>query len=181
MKRSFPARRIEDVPESDPIFHTAYDVRERYQVGNFRSMLRNGNTYRADGDKPYWRGVRDDKGRVVVAITFNNDLGDSWQLADNPQYPQKFSYLGIRMGIDFLAPRIAARMKMADPLDMVADVAHDIPVHDLRVIDVVENLHARRIHPLHHVDAPGDVVEHVVLVVHLAVQVLDAEVDPLGF
>ncbi|MEO8597848.1 MAG: DUF4159 domain-containing protein [Candidatus Solibacter sp.] len=102
MKRIFPDRQIEDLPEQDPIFHTAYDVTERYQVGNFRSMQRNGNTYRADGDKPYWRGIRDDKGRVVVAITFNNDLGDSWQLADNPQYPQKFSYLGIRLGLNFV-------------------------------------------------------------------------------
>ncbi|MEO8369332.1 MAG: DUF4159 domain-containing protein [Candidatus Solibacter sp.] len=102
MKRIFPDREIVDLPEEDAIFHTAYDVKERYQVGNFRSMLRNGNTYRADGDKPYWRGVRDDKGRVMVAITFNNDLGDSWQLADNPQYPQKFSFLGIRMGVNFV-------------------------------------------------------------------------------
>ena len=102
MRRIFPDREIVDLPEEDAIFHTAYDVKERYQVGNFRSMLRNGNTYRADGDKPYWRGVRDDKGRVMVAITFNNDLGDSWQLADNPQYPQKFSFLGIRLGVNFV-------------------------------------------------------------------------------
>ena len=51
---------------------------------------------------PTGAAVRDDNGRVVVAITFNNDLGDSWQLADNPQYPQKFSFLGIRLGVDFV-------------------------------------------------------------------------------
>ena len=102
MRRIFPDREIVDLPEEDAIFHTAYDVKERYQVGDFRSMLRNGNTYRADGNVPYWRGVRDDKGRVMVAITFNNDLGDSWQLADNPQYPQKFSFLGIRLGVNFV-------------------------------------------------------------------------------
>jgi hypothetical protein len=65
-------------------------------------MLRNGNTYRADGNKPYWRAIRDDKGRVVVAINFNNDFGDSWQLADDPRYPEKFSYLGIRQGLNDL-------------------------------------------------------------------------------
>jgi Domain of unknown function (DUF4159) len=102
MRRIFPDREIVDLPEEDAIFHTAYDVKERYQVGNFRSMLRNGNTYRADGSVPYWRGVRDDKGRVMVAITFNNDLGDSWQLADDPRYPQKFSFLGIRLGVNFV-------------------------------------------------------------------------------
>jgi hypothetical protein len=102
MKKIFPDREIVDLPAEDPIFHTAYDVQERYQVGNYRSMMRAGVTYRADGKDPKWRGVRDDHGRVVVAITFNNDLGDSWQLADNPEYPQKFSYLGIRLGVDFV-------------------------------------------------------------------------------
>ena len=43
MQQIFPDREIVDLPEDDPIFHTAYDVKERYQVGNFRSMLRNGN------------------------------------------------------------------------------------------------------------------------------------------
>jgi hypothetical protein len=65
-------------------------------------MLRNGNTYRADGKAPYWRAIRDDKGRVVVAINFNNDFGDSWQLADDPRYPEKFSYLSIRQGINYV-------------------------------------------------------------------------------
>jgi hypothetical protein len=102
MRRIFPDREIVDLPEEDAIFHTAYDVKERYQVGDFRSMLHNGNTYRADGSVPYWRGVRDDKGRVMVAITSNNDLGDAWQPADNPQYPQKFSFLGIRLGVNFV-------------------------------------------------------------------------------
>ena len=46
--------------------------------------------------------IRDDKGRVMVAITFNNDLGDSWQLADDPRYPQKYSFLGIRLGVNFV-------------------------------------------------------------------------------
>ena len=102
IRQIFPDREIEDVPDNDPIFHTAYDLTERYQVGNFRSLMRNGNADRRDGSVPYWRSIRDDKGRIVVMINFNNDLGDSWQLADNPQYPQKYSYLGIRLGINYV-------------------------------------------------------------------------------
>ncbi len=48
----FPDREIEDLPDDDPIFHNAYDLKERYQVGNFRSMLRSGVIYRADGSVP---------------------------------------------------------------------------------------------------------------------------------
>lgn len=105
MKMIFPDREIEELPSSDPIFHTVYDLTERTQVGNFRSMRgrADGRPYRHDdGGIPYWRGIRDDKGRVMVFITFNNDLGDSWQLADEPQYPEKFSGMGIRLGVNFI-------------------------------------------------------------------------------
>jgi hypothetical protein len=102
MRQIFPDREIVDLPDDDAIFVSGFSVRDKYQVGNFRSMLRNGNTYRADGSTPHWRPVRDDKGRVMVAINFNNDFGDSWQLADDPRYPEKFSYLGIRLGINYV-------------------------------------------------------------------------------
>ena len=102
IRRIFPDRPIEEIPNEDAIFHAAYDLQERYQVGNFRSMLRNGATYRADGAVPHWRAIRDDTGRVMVAINFNNDLGDSWQLADDPRYPEKFSSLGIRLGVNYV-------------------------------------------------------------------------------
>lgn len=104
MKKIFPEREIVDIPADDPIFHIAFSLKDKYQVGNFRSMMRTGGqrAYRADGQEPHWRGIRDDKGRIVVAITFNNDLGDSWQLADNPQYPQKYSDLGIRLAVNFV-------------------------------------------------------------------------------
>lgn len=102
MRQIFPDREIAEIPDDDPIFATGFAVREKYQVGNFRSMLRNGNTYRADGSTPHWRAVRDDRGRVMVAVNFNNDFGDSWQLADDPRYPEKFSYLGIRLGINYV-------------------------------------------------------------------------------
>src|SRR6478672_2565669 len=102
IRQIFPDREIVDLPADDPIFATMFAIKERYQVANFRSMLRNGHTYRADGKDPQWRGIRDDHGRVVVAINFNNDFGDSWQLADDPRYPEKYSYLGIRQGLNYV-------------------------------------------------------------------------------
>jgi hypothetical protein len=38
----------------------------------------------------------------MVALTFNNDVGDSWELADDPNYPERFSALGIRLGINYV-------------------------------------------------------------------------------
>ena len=58
--------------------------------------------YEYDGKEPKWRGIYDDKGRLMVAICHNMDLGDSWEHADNPQYPAKFSDLGIRIGVNYV-------------------------------------------------------------------------------
>ena len=49
-----------------------------------------------------WRGIFDEKGRVMVAMTFESDLGDSWEWADNPKYEERFSALGFRIGINYI-------------------------------------------------------------------------------
>jgi hypothetical protein len=36
----------------------------------------------------------------MVAIIFNSDIGDSWEWADTPNYPEKYSALGIRLGVN---------------------------------------------------------------------------------
>ena len=55
--------------------------------------LRTGHQY-ARRLLPHWRAIYDDKGRVMVAMAFNSDLGDSWEWADDPSYPEKYSALG---------------------------------------------------------------------------------------
>ena len=51
---------------------------------------------------PHWRGIYDDNGRLMVAICHNMDLGDSWEWADVPAYPEKFSALGIRIAVNYV-------------------------------------------------------------------------------
>ena len=38
---------------------------------------------------PHWHGIYDDRNRVMVAISFNSDIGDSWEWADDPRYPRE--------------------------------------------------------------------------------------------
>jgi hypothetical protein len=101
MEKVFPDRPIVEIPNGDPIFHTVYDLDDRYQVPGAQYMD-TGKTFEKDGRVPHWRAIYDDYGRVMVAMCFNMDLGDSWEHADNPQYPQRFSALGIRIGVDYL-------------------------------------------------------------------------------
>jgi hypothetical protein len=99
MRRVFPDREIIDLPDDHPLLHTVYDLDTRGQVPNWNS-LRFGGGYRNDGAVPHWRAVLDDEGRVMVAIAFNNDLGDSYQWADDPDYPAEGASLGLRMGVN---------------------------------------------------------------------------------
>jgi len=101
MKRVFPDRPIVEIENKDPIFHTVYDLDDRYQVPG-EQFVHSGRTYENNGRVPHWRGIYDDKGRIMVAMCFNMDLGDSWEHADNPEYPEKFWALGIRIGVNYI-------------------------------------------------------------------------------
>ena len=101
MQRVFPDRPIVEIENHDQIFHSIFDLDDRYQVPGAQ-FLWSGRMYEQDGVVPHWRGIYDDKGRIMVAMCFNMDLGDSWEWADEPQYPEKFSALGIRIGVNYV-------------------------------------------------------------------------------
>jgi hypothetical protein len=101
MKRVFPDRPIIDLPDDHPVFHVVYDIKDKHQIANWQALYR-GTGYRADGATPYWRGIEDDHGRLMVLIAFNNDLGDSWQRADEPDYPADDVNLGLRLGVNMV-------------------------------------------------------------------------------
>jgi hypothetical protein len=101
MKRVFPDRHVVDLDDADAIFHTIYDLGDRYQVPGAQ-FLRTGRTYEWDGYEARWRGIYDDRNRLMVAICHNMDLGDAWEWADVPQYPEKYSALAIRIGVNYV-------------------------------------------------------------------------------
>jgi hypothetical protein len=101
MDRIFPDRKWENLPANDPIFNVVYSVNNKSQVPNMNSLQAGGGGYHSNGDTPYWRGIRDDSGRVMVAIAFNNDMSDAFQWADDAEYPAESAALGVRMGVNF--------------------------------------------------------------------------------
>jgi len=101
MKRVFPDREIVELDSKDPIFHTVFDLDDRYQVASMGSV-RADRTYKCNNCPAHWRGIYDDQGRVMAAMTFNSDVGDSWEWADSPNYPDKFAELGIRIGVNYV-------------------------------------------------------------------------------
>ncbi|HWF07166.1 MAG TPA: DUF4159 domain-containing protein [Bryobacteraceae bacterium] len=100
MKLVFPERQIVDIPDDDPVFHLVYDLADRFQVPG-EAHLRAGCKNCEDGGRgAHWRAIYDDKGRIMIAISYNSDLGDAWEYADDPRYPEKVTSFAIRIGIN---------------------------------------------------------------------------------
>src|SRR5579875_1627762 len=77
MQRVFPDRPVLEIANDDQIFHTVYDLDDRYGIPGQWS-LHLAVPYLNDGYEGRWRGIYDDKGRLMVAINLNSDTGDSW-------------------------------------------------------------------------------------------------------
>jgi Domain of unknown function (DUF4159) len=102
LQRVFPGRDVVDIPNNDPVFHTIYDLDDRYQIPGAQ-YLWSGRTYEKDwsGKPEHWRAVYDDRGRIVVAICHNMDLGDAWEWSDDPRYPEKWAGLAYRIAMNY--------------------------------------------------------------------------------
>ena len=102
LKRVFPGREVVDIPNSDSIFHTIYDLNDRVQIPGAQ-YLQTGRTYEKDesGRPEHWRAVYDDQGRIVVAICHNMDLGDAWEWSDDPRYSEKWAGIAYRIAMNY--------------------------------------------------------------------------------
>jgi hypothetical protein len=101
MSRVYPDRSVVDIPDSDPLFHMLNDLKDRPQIAGLGAIL-HGVTYEQDGYQPHWRGIYDADHRLTVIINHNMDLGDAWENADNPYYPQPLTAIAYRFAINYL-------------------------------------------------------------------------------
>ncbi|MGD8281986.1 MAG: DUF4159 domain-containing protein [Gemmatimonadota bacterium] len=102
MRRVFPDRPIVDLPLDHPLFSAYYDIEEILQVPNIRNGASGYRTHEQDGYVPYVKGVLDDKGRLMVVINWNTDLGDAWEWAESPAYPLEYSTFAYEMGTNMI-------------------------------------------------------------------------------
>jgi hypothetical protein len=98
MRQIDPAVVAEELADDDPAFHVLFDLKERIRVPGANVV--HGSGIERNGVDPHWRAIRDSKGRMIVAITFNQDIGDGWEFADDPDYPEQCSSQAIRLGIN---------------------------------------------------------------------------------
>jgi Domain of unknown function (DUF4159) len=105
MRRVFPDRPIVDIPDNAEILHVLYDLDERTQIPGRRMIRELGNgsiEIYPEGSPPRWRGIYDDQRRLMVVMNFNMDMGDAWEHADDPVYPEPMTALAYRFGINYI-------------------------------------------------------------------------------
>jgi hypothetical protein len=92
----FPDRESIDLPIEHPIFHCVFDLKEKPQVPGLPHVLSprwDGRTWeREDAKEVHYRAILDDKGRIMVLICQNTDLGDGWEReGESEVYFREFS------------------------------------------------------------------------------------------
>jgi hypothetical protein len=94
-----PTVQAEELTDGDAAFHVVFDLKERFRVPGANVV--HGSGIERGGTVPHWRALRDSRGRMNIAISFNQDMGDGWEFADDPDYPEKFSSEAIRLGVNY--------------------------------------------------------------------------------
>jgi hypothetical protein len=97
---------IEDVSAADPIMREMFDLEKVPQITNVTFWLKNnGKTSERDEDSAqvHFRAIRDRHRRIMVLMTHNTDVGDSFERErEDSDYSRLFSPPGYALGINVL-------------------------------------------------------------------------------
>jgi hypothetical protein len=97
---------IRDLEKDHLLFRTIFDIGGVPQIASIGHWWGSGggtSERGAESAVPHARGIFDSSGRMMVLMTHNTDIGDSWEEeASNPQYFYEFSTKGYAFGINAL-------------------------------------------------------------------------------
>jgi len=104
LTRVFPSLPLVTIEPGDEVLHVLYDVDQFTQIPGRRHIgcFRGGRIDTGYLPAPEWKGVYDEQGRLVVAANYNQDIGDAWEHADDPCYPEPMTALAYRFGINYI-------------------------------------------------------------------------------
>lgn len=102
--RDYP---IVDVPPDDPVFRALFPVKAVPQITNIQFWRGVGGSTTSergsDSVEAHFRVIRDARGRIMVAMTHNTDIADSWEReGEDPGFFYQFSPAGYAFGINVL-------------------------------------------------------------------------------
>lgn len=100
--RVLPGYEIVDIPGDHPVLRAFYEIGEILQVPGRGRGIGGRPTWERDGYVPALRGIFDERGRLMVLINWNTDLGDAWEWAEDPWYPLKYANFAYQLGVNMV-------------------------------------------------------------------------------
>lgn len=103
MARVLPEYRIAELPREHAIRRNVYRIDEVLSVPNIYRGRMGLDPAECEECRPgRLMGISDDRGRLLVLISFNSDLGDAWEWAEQPDYPLPYSNYAFRLGVNWV-------------------------------------------------------------------------------
>jgi len=101
LMRILPDARIVDLSVEHPMFSTVYRTDPLPQIPSLGSWVRTGQNSEIGPAPVHYYGVFDNHDRLVVLVSMNSDVSDSWEReGDNQSYFDVFGREGYAMGIN---------------------------------------------------------------------------------
>ena len=91
MKQVFPDRSLEELPRTDDIWKCFYDISNLMLEPPYSKFL-----------TPQYFGMRDDNGRLMMVVNYNNDISDYWEWSDDPMRPIDETNEAYKYGVNYV-------------------------------------------------------------------------------
>jgi hypothetical protein len=94
---------VKDIPADHPILRTMFTVARIPQVPSWQYWAGSGDTSEmgSESQTAHMAGISDERGRIMVLLTHNTDIADSWEReGQNPEYFLSFSPEGYAVGLN---------------------------------------------------------------------------------
>jgi hypothetical protein len=105
MRRVLPEFAAVEVPATDPIRGTLFTLDEIEQVTSIQNWHATHNTSERGDDSPHadFREIADAKGRIMVVMTHNTDIGDAMEReGEDPEFFADFSPKGYALATNIV-------------------------------------------------------------------------------
>ena len=97
---------VVDIPPTHQIMHVLYSVKEIPQVPSMNYWYRSGGRTSENGPDSasvFFKGIQDSRGHLMVVMTHNTDIADSWEReGDSTEFFDLFSPRGYALGMNIV-------------------------------------------------------------------------------
>ena len=91
LKLVFPERSLEEVERTNPIFNCFYDISNLFPLPPYARQL-----------VPQYLGMKDDRGKLMMIVDYNNDISEYWEWSNDPFMPIEQTNEAYKYGVNYV-------------------------------------------------------------------------------